>query len=120
MAYGMQRASCSTTLPAVLQMSVPHVGSGPQAHSMALDKVIGRITFEAASEAQSICFPAALWPISMARRSLKSPRARGQAIKELSMPTVALTLGPTNAESSGAGPNLHIARTLMQSRAVQG
>ena len=49
MAYGIQGVSRYTHLPAMLEMlGVPYVGSGPQAHGMALDKVIAKIMFEAA------------------------------------------------------------------------
>ena len=49
MAYGIQGVSRYTHLPAMLEMlGVPYVGSGPQAHGMALDKVIAKIMFQAA------------------------------------------------------------------------
>lgn len=49
MAYGIQGVSRYTHLPALLEMlGVPYVGSGPQAHGMALDKVIAKIMFQSA------------------------------------------------------------------------
>ena len=49
MAYGIQGVSRYTHLPAMLEMlGLPYVGSGPQAHGMALDKVIAKIMFQAA------------------------------------------------------------------------
>ncbi len=49
MAYGIQGVSRYTHMPAMLEMlGVPYVGSGPQAHGMALDKVIAKIMFQAA------------------------------------------------------------------------
>ena len=49
MAYGIQGVSRYTHLPAMLEMlGIPYVGSGPQAHGMALDKVIAKIMFQAA------------------------------------------------------------------------
>jgi D-alanine-D-alanine ligase len=47
MAYGIQGVSRYTHLPAMLEMlGVPYVGSGPQAHALALDKVIAKILFD--------------------------------------------------------------------------
>ena len=47
MAYGIQGVSRYTHLPGMLEMlGVPYVGSGPQAHSLALDKVIAKILFD--------------------------------------------------------------------------
>jgi len=41
MAYGIQGESRYTHLPAMLEMlGIPYVGSGPEGHSLALDKVI--------------------------------------------------------------------------------
>lgn len=49
MAYGIQGVSRYTHLPALMEMlGVPYVGSGPQAHGMALDKVIAKIMFQSA------------------------------------------------------------------------
>ena len=49
MAYGIQGVSRYTHLPAMLEMlGLPYVGSDPQAHGMALDKVIAKIMFQAA------------------------------------------------------------------------
>ncbi len=48
MAYGIQGVSRYTHLPAMLEMlGVPYVGSGPQAHGLALDKVIAKMVFDA-------------------------------------------------------------------------
>ena len=47
MAYGIQGVSRYTHLPAMLEMlGVPYVGSGPQAHGLALDKVVAKMVFE--------------------------------------------------------------------------
>ena len=47
MAYGIQGVSRYTHLPAMLEMlGVPYVGSSPQAHGLALDKVIAKILFD--------------------------------------------------------------------------
>ncbi len=47
MAYGIQGVSRYTHLPGMLEMlGVPYVGSNPQAHSLALDKVIAKILFQ--------------------------------------------------------------------------
>jgi D-alanine-D-alanine ligase len=47
MAYGIQGVSRYTHLPAILEMlGVPYVGSNPQAHGLALDKVIAKIVFQ--------------------------------------------------------------------------
>ena len=47
MAYGIQGVSRYTHLPAMLEMlGVPYVGSGPQAHGLALDKVIAKMIFQ--------------------------------------------------------------------------
>ncbi|MBD3346331.1 MAG: M20/M25/M40 family metallo-hydrolase [Chitinivibrionales bacterium] len=47
MAYGIQGQSRYTHIPAMLEMlGVPYVGSGPQAHAVALDKVMSKIVFE--------------------------------------------------------------------------
>jgi len=49
MAYGIQGVSRYTHLPAILEMlGVPYVGSNPQAHGLALDKVIAKIVFQSA------------------------------------------------------------------------
>ncbi|MFC1492776.1 M20/M25/M40 family metallo-hydrolase [candidate division KSB1 bacterium] len=46
MAYGIQGQSRYTHIPAILEMlGVPYVGSGPQAHAVALDKVMAKILF---------------------------------------------------------------------------
>ncbi|MFC1561951.1 M20/M25/M40 family metallo-hydrolase [candidate division KSB1 bacterium] len=46
MAYGIQGQSRYTHIPAILEMlGVPYVGSGPQAHAVALDKVMSKILF---------------------------------------------------------------------------
>ncbi|MFC2076612.1 M20/M25/M40 family metallo-hydrolase [candidate division KSB1 bacterium] len=46
MAYGIQGYSRYTHIPAVLEMlGVPYVGSGPQEHAVALDKVMSKIIF---------------------------------------------------------------------------
>jgi len=48
MAYGIQGVSRYTHLPAMLEMlGVPYVGSNPQAHAMALDKVVAKMVFQA-------------------------------------------------------------------------
>ncbi|MCB0996142.1 MAG: M20/M25/M40 family metallo-hydrolase [Acidimicrobiales bacterium] len=48
MAYGIQGVSRYTHLPAMLEMlGVPYVGSGPQAHGLALDKVVAKMIFAA-------------------------------------------------------------------------
>jgi D-alanine-D-alanine ligase len=48
MAYGIQGVSRYTHLPAMLEMlGVPYVGSGPQAHGLALDKVTAKMVFDA-------------------------------------------------------------------------
>jgi D-alanine-D-alanine ligase len=50
MAYGMQGQSRYTHIPAMLEMvGVPYVGSGPQGHAVALDKVMSKIVFQAHS-----------------------------------------------------------------------
>jgi D-alanine-D-alanine ligase len=47
LAYGIQGVSRYTHLPAMLEMlGVPYVGSTPQAHAVALDKVIAKILFD--------------------------------------------------------------------------
>lgn len=47
MAYGIQGQSRYTHIPAILEMlGVPYVGSGPQAHAVALDKVMSKILFK--------------------------------------------------------------------------
>jgi D-alanine-D-alanine ligase len=47
MAYGIQGQSRYTHIPATLEMlGVPYVGSGPQAHAVALDKVMSKIIFQ--------------------------------------------------------------------------
>ncbi|MFC1608356.1 M20/M25/M40 family metallo-hydrolase, partial [Candidatus Latescibacterota bacterium] len=47
MAYGIQGQSRYTHIPAILEMlGVPYVGSGPQAHAVALDKVLTKILFQ--------------------------------------------------------------------------
>lgn len=47
MAYGIQGVSRYTHLPGMLEMlGVPYVGSNPQAHALALDKVIAKILFQ--------------------------------------------------------------------------
>lgn len=47
MAYGIQGQSRYTHIPAILEMlGVPYVGSGPQAHAIALDKVMSKILFQ--------------------------------------------------------------------------
>jgi len=46
MAYGIQGQSRYTHIPAMLEMlGVPYVGSGPQAHATALDKIMSKIIF---------------------------------------------------------------------------
>lgn len=48
MAYGIQGVSRYTHIPAMLEMlGVPYVGSGPQAHGLALDKVVAKMVFDA-------------------------------------------------------------------------
>lgn len=48
MAYGIQGVSRYTHVPAMLEMlGVPYVGSGPQAHGLALDKVVAKMMFDA-------------------------------------------------------------------------
>jgi len=47
MAYGIQGQSRYTHIPAILEMlGVPYVGSGPQAHAIALDKIMTKIVFQ--------------------------------------------------------------------------
>jgi D-alanine-D-alanine ligase len=47
LAYGIQGVSRYTHLPAMLEMlGVPYLGSTPQAHALALDKVIAKILFD--------------------------------------------------------------------------
>ncbi len=47
MAYGIQGQSRYTHIPAMLEMlGVPYVGSGPQAHAVALDKIMSKILFQ--------------------------------------------------------------------------
>jgi len=47
MAYGIQGRSRYTHIPAMLEMlGVPYVGSGPQAHAIALDKVMSKIILQ--------------------------------------------------------------------------
>ena len=47
MAYGIQGQSRYTHMPAILEMlGVPYVGSGPQAHAVALDKIMAKIVFQ--------------------------------------------------------------------------
>ena len=46
MAYGIQGQSRYSHIPAMLEMlGVPYVGSGPQGHSIALDKIMSKIVF---------------------------------------------------------------------------
>ncbi|CAM2011380.1 M20/M25/M40 family metallo-hydrolase [Acanthopleuribacter pedis] len=48
MAYGIQGRSRYTHVPAMLEMlGVPYVGSGPQAHAVALDKITTKIILQA-------------------------------------------------------------------------
>ncbi len=47
MAYGIQGQSRYTHVPALLEMlGVPYVGSGPQAHAVALDKIMTKIVLQ--------------------------------------------------------------------------
>jgi D-alanine-D-alanine ligase len=47
MAYGIQGQSRYTHIPAMLEMlGIPYVGSGPQAHAVALDKIMSKILFQ--------------------------------------------------------------------------
>ena len=47
MAYGIQGVSRYTHLPAMLEMlGVPYIGSNPQAHSLALDKIVAKLLFQ--------------------------------------------------------------------------
>ena len=47
MAYGIQGVSRYTHLPAMLEMlGVPYVGSNPEAHALALDKIIAKLLFQ--------------------------------------------------------------------------
>jgi len=47
MAYGIQGESRYTHLPAMFEMlGIPYVGSGPDGHSLALDKVITKIIMQ--------------------------------------------------------------------------
>lgn len=47
MAYGIQGQSRYTHIPAMLEMlGVPYVGSGPQAHAVALDKIMTKIVLQ--------------------------------------------------------------------------
>ena len=47
MAYGIQGQSRYTHIPAMLEMlGIPYVGSGPQAHAVALDKVMSKVLFQ--------------------------------------------------------------------------
>lgn len=47
MAYGIQGESRYTHLPSMLEMlGIPYVGSGPQGHALALDKVITKIIMQ--------------------------------------------------------------------------
>ena len=47
MAYGIQGQSRYTHLPSLLEMlGVPYVGSGPQAHAVALDKILTKIVLQ--------------------------------------------------------------------------
>ena len=47
MAYGIQGESRYTHLPAMLEMlGIPYVGSGPEGHALALDKVIAKIIMQ--------------------------------------------------------------------------
>lgn len=47
MAYGIQGQSRYTHIPALLEMlGVPYVGSGPQAHAVALDKIMTKIVLQ--------------------------------------------------------------------------
>ncbi len=46
MAYGIQGVSRYTHVPAMLEMlGVPYIGSNPQAHALALDKVVAKVLF---------------------------------------------------------------------------
>jgi D-alanine-D-alanine ligase len=47
MAYGIQGESRYTHLPAMLEMlGIPYVGSGPEGHALALDKVITKVVMQ--------------------------------------------------------------------------
>ena len=72
MAYGIQGQSRYTHIPAMLEMmGVPYVGSGPQAHAVALDKVLTKIVlnqyklptpeFHVFSNAADVC--EVRWPV---------------------------------------------------------
>ncbi|MCK5945159.1 MAG: D-alanine--D-alanine ligase, partial [Planctomycetes bacterium] len=46
LAYGIQGEARYTHVPGILEMvGIPYVGSGPMAHSLALDKVIAKMIF---------------------------------------------------------------------------
>ena len=46
LAYGIQGQARYTHVPAILEMvGLPYVGSGPLAHSLALDKVVAKLMF---------------------------------------------------------------------------
>ncbi|MBI4249826.1 MAG: ATP-grasp domain-containing protein [Elusimicrobia bacterium] len=47
LAYGIQGRARYTHVPSILEMvGIPYVGSGPLAHSLALDKVVAKIIFQ--------------------------------------------------------------------------
>ena len=46
LSYGIQGQARYTHVPSILEMvGIPYVGSGPMAHSLALDKVVAEIFF---------------------------------------------------------------------------
>jgi D-alanine-D-alanine ligase len=46
LSYGIQGLARYTHVPGILEMvGVPYVGSGPLAHSLALDKVVAKMPF---------------------------------------------------------------------------
>lgn len=46
MAYGIQGQARYTHVPGILEMvGIPYVGSGPQAHALALDKIVSKMLF---------------------------------------------------------------------------
>lgn len=102
MAYGIQGVSRYTHLPAILEMlGVPYIGSNPQAHSLALDKIVAKLLFEnhdiptpkywnvgsADAEFEGITFPVIVKPkmeaASLGLRVVREEKDLREAVDEI-------------------------------------
>lgn len=102
MAYGIQGQSRYTHLPAMLEMlGVPYVGSGPQAHAVALDKIMTKIVLRqhglptpefwffssAEDNMDNVTFPVIVKPkmeaVSMGMRVVYNKADLRQAVKDV-------------------------------------